>query len=147
MSMLTVGQVLKSKGGTVETVQATETVANVIRRFTEDRIRCLAVTEGDALVGLVTIRDILTYVGRHGGSALEEEIEAVMTRDITSVTPDTSVSEAGALFAKRRFNHLPIQEDGALVGLVTSADVLGRHLAEVQDDASHLLDYISGVYS
>ena len=145
--MLTVGDVLKSKGRAVETVQASETVAEVIGRFEDAGIRCLVVSEGDALVGLVTIRDVLTYIGRHGGKALEAEVAAVMTRDVKSVTPDTTLGDAQDLFAERRFNHLPVQKDGRLVGLVTPSDVLGRHLEEVREDAAHLLDYISGVYS
>ena len=140
-------EVLKSQGRAVETVQTSETVADVIGRFTDARIRGLVVTEGGALVGMVTIRDVLTYIGHHGGAALEETIAAVMTRDVTSVTPDTPLDEAAALFAERRFNHLPVLEDGALIGLVTPADVLGRHLEHVRQDAALLLDYISGVYS
>jgi len=139
--------VLKAKGRELHTVRASETVADVIRRFTDTRVRCLVVTEGDALVGLVTVRDLLTYIGRHGGGALEARVGLVMTRDVTSVTPDTPLDEAAALLAERRFNHLPVQEDGTLVGLVTPSDVLRQHLKEVREDATSLLDYISGVYS
>jgi CBS domain-containing protein len=122
-------------------------VADVIERFTDAPIRCLVVTEGDALVGLVTIRDVLAYIGKHGDGALEAKVEEVMTRDVTSVTLDASVDDAATLFAERGFNHLPVQEEGKVVGLVTPADVLGRHLEEVREDAAHLIDYISGVYS
>ena len=145
--MPTVREVLKAKDRPVETVQPAATVADVIGRFTDAGIRCLVVTEEDDLLGVVTIRDVLTYIGQHGGAALEETVAAVMTRDVTSVTLDTSLDEAAALFAERHFNHLPVLEDGALVGIVTPADVLDRHLEEVREDAVHLLDYISGVYS
>jgi CBS domain-containing protein len=145
--MLKVREVLKAKGHEVQTVHASETLADLVRRFTEDKVRCLVVVEGDELVGMVTIRDALTYIGRHDGVALEDsEIRDVMSGDVKSITPDTSLDEAAALFAEKRFNHLPVQEDGKLVGLVTPVDVLGRHLEDVREDAGLLIEYISGVY-
>ena len=138
--------VLRTKGFDVLKVDASETVAAVIQRFATSKIRCLVVTERDALVGLVTIRDVLSYVGEHGEGALERRIGEVMTPEVMSVTPDASLDDVEALFVKERFNHLPVVEDEKLVGLVTLADVLVRHLEFVQEDATLLRDYISGVY-
>ena len=57
-----------------------------------------------------------------------------------------SVDDAEALFGEKRIQHLPVVDDGALVGLVTPADVLGRHLEDVEETSNLLRDYIAGVY-
>lgn len=144
--MLAIREILKGKGREVRTVQGSDSVAEAIEGFSKVKVRALMVTDGAVLIGIVTIRDILNYIARHGASALEAKISAVMTDDVRSVTPDTQLDEAAALFAETGFNHLPVLEEGVLVGVVTPADVLRFHVEDVRGEAGLLRDYIRGVY-
>lgn len=130
----------------LETIEATEPLTVAISRFGGIRARCLLVTEGDALVGVVSIRDILRHIAEHGADALEQDVAAAMTSAPTTITPDDRLGAVAELFAKSSFNHLPVVDDGVLVGVVTPADVLRTHLDNVKEEAGYLRDYVSGVY-
>ena len=138
--------VLRTKGDQVHTVETSEKVSDVLGRFADSKIRCLVVTEGTALKGLLTIRDIVAHIDREGAAALAGTVEGAMTADVVTIAPEASVEEAEAIFTERRFHHLPVEEDGALVGLVTPSDVLTRHLEDVQETSVLLRDYCSGAY-
>ncbi len=139
-------EVLASKGRVVHTVSPSERVEDVLGRFAESGIRCLAVTRDEALVGLITIRDVVAYIDRGGAAALEGTVGDAMVRDVTTVTPETTLEEAEAVFERSQFHHLPVVEAGALVGVVTPADVLGRHVEELEEVSTLMRDYCSGVY-
>ena len=139
-------EVLRTKGDEVHTVEPSEKVSEVLGRFSDSKIRCLAVTEGMALRGLLTIRDVVAYIDREGAAALDGTVGKAMCKDVISVSPDTSVEEAEAIFTEKRFHHLPVEDDGSLVGLVTPSDVLARHLEDVEETSVLLRDYCSGVY-
>lgn len=144
--MARIREVLREKGRVVHTVRASERIADVLGRFSDSKIRSLAVTENGALSGLVTIRDVVAHIDRHGADALNAAVEDAMTRDVTTVSPETTLDEAEAIFAARRFHHLPVEEEGMLVGVVTPADVLSRHLQDEHETSELMRDYCSGVY-
>ena len=140
--------VLKVKGHEVHSVAAAEPLARTLARFADSKIRCLPVTEGAALVGILTLRDVVAFIDRYGAEALGRNVGDAMTRDVVRIAPSAPLEEAQQLFAERGFNHLPVEDEtGKLVGLVTPSDVLRRHLEDVQEGAAYLRDYIAGVYS
>lgn len=144
--MIDVRDVLDKRERKTETISGSESVMGSIQRFSGLAARCLMVTEGDRLIGVVSIRDILRHIGEHGAAALEHPVSDVMTRDVTTITPDTRLDAAAKIFADSPFNHLPVLDGDALVGVVTPADVLRTHLGHVQQEAGYLRDYIAGVY-
>ncbi len=145
-----VWEVLRTKGRDVHTVRPSQTVAEAIKQFVMSRIRSVVVTDHGKVVGVLTIRDILMRLDQRGGAALKEQVKDAMTTDVISVTPQTTLDEAEDIFARNQFHHLPVvengKENGELVGLITPADVLLRHLHDVQDSNERLLTYISGGY-
>ncbi len=138
--------VLAGKGRDVHTVRGDEKVSSVLSRFSRSKIRCLVVTAHDALIGILTIRDVVAYLDARGAAGLASAVSEAMTDDVVTVGPDTSLDEAEELFAQKRFQHLPVVDEGRLVGLVTPTDVLGRHLEDVEHTSELLRDYIAGVY-
>lgn len=144
--MIDIGDVLKNRDRKLETIGTTESIMDAIQRFGGLAARLLVVTEGDRLVGVVSVRDLLRHIGEHGAEALEQAVSEAMTREVTTVTPDTRLDAAAKLFADSPFNHLPVLDGDAVVGVVTPADVLRTHLGHVQDEAGYLRDYIAGVY-
>lgn len=123
----------------VFTVKLLDTIRTARQLMAEHRINQLPVVKGDKLVGIVTDRDIRdaypSSMQSHRGQAVDEfadshTVEEVMTFNVTSVSPDTSLKEAAALLRRHRIGALPVVEKGKLVGILTRSDVLDSLLSE-----------------
>jgi CBS domain-containing protein len=113
----------------VLTVTPDETVQLAIARMLEENVGSVAVCEGNHLVGIFTERDVLRLAGEN--SELQElKIGEVMTRRVLTVSPDDDILAAGALMAERRIRHLPVVQDGMVMGIVGLRDVT-RSLLEL----------------
>jgi CBS domain-containing protein len=113
----------------VLTVTPDETVQLAITRMLEENVGSVAVCEGNRLVGIFTERDVLRLAGEN--TELQElRIGDVMTRRVLTVSPDDDILAAGALMAERRIRHLPVVQDGMVMGIVGLRDVT-RSLLEL----------------
>jgi CBS domain-containing protein len=113
----------------VLTVTPDETVQLAIARMLEENVGSVAVCEGNHLVGIFTERDVLRLAGEN--SELQAlKIGDVMTRRVLTVSPDDDILAAGALMADRRIRHLPVVQDGQVMGIVGLRDVT-RSLLEL----------------
>jgi len=135
--------VLKRKGGAVETVDAADSLGAAIERFVNSKIRALVVTEEGKVVGILALRDVLARIERKGGAAIEESVRAAMTADVVSGDPDTTLEEVHGMFASEGINHLPVVEGGELVGIVTPVDVLADHVKDLDHQRELLHAYIT----
>ena len=122
----------------VLTVAPDETVQLAIARMLEENVGSVAVCEGNQLVGIFTERDVLRLAGEN--SELQElKVGDVMTRRVLTVSPEDDILGAGALMAERRIRHLPVVQDGMVMGIVGLRDVT-RSLLELawrdHDDAA-----------
>lgn len=112
-------------------------VAECVRTMTAKRIGALIVMDGEKLVGIFTERDALNKVLGAGLDPVGTKISAVMTKDPYCIPPETTVGEAMAVVTKRRFRHLPIVENGKLLGVVSSGDLthwlVSDQVGEVQE--------------
>jgi len=111
----------------VLTVTPDETVQLAIARMLEENVGSVAVCEGNHLVGIFTERDVMRLAGENG-ELQELRIGDVMTRRVLTVSPDDDILAAGALMAERRIRHLPVVQDGMLLGVVGIRDVMGSLL-------------------
>ena len=112
----------------VLTVTPDETVQLAIARMLEENVGSVAVCEGNHLVGIFTERDVLRLAGE-GADFRSLRIGDVMTRDLVTVAPDDDVVAAAALMQERRIRHLPVIQDGNVLGIVGIREVL-RALVE-----------------
>jgi CBS domain-containing protein len=113
----------------VLTVGPDETVQLAIARMLEENVGSVAVCEGNNLVGIFTERDVMRLAGEN--SELQElRVGDVMTRRVLTVGPDDDILAAGALMAERRIRHLPVVQDGMVMGIVGLRDVT-RSLLEL----------------
>ena len=113
----------------VLTVTPDATVQLAIARMLEENVGSVAVCEGNHLVGIFTERDVLRLAGEN--SELQVlRIGDVMTRRVLTVSPDDDILAAGALMAERRIRHLPVVQDGMVMGIVGLRDVT-RSLLEL----------------
>ena len=103
---------------------ADDTLAEAARKMWKQQTGSLLVTEGDDLVGIITERDILKAVAT-GAPLQEARISEVMTKDVVTVGPGTSLREAAKIMADRWIRHLPVLDGGKLVGIISQRDLTG----------------------
>ena len=121
------------------TVEPQESVRLAVLRMLEEGVGSVAVCEGGRLVGIFTERDVLRLAGE--GAALDEvRVGDVMTTEVTTVAADVSVTDAAALMGERKIRHLPVVENGHLLGMIGIRDLLGSLVErawKTHDEAAH----------
>ncbi|RIY03227.1 CBS domain-containing protein [Aureimonas flava] len=140
---MTVRRILESKGRDVVTIEPGTTVTDAVRLLAERRIGVLVVTGPDGdLLGILSERDVVRLVAGGGMDALSGEVAGVMTREVTTAGEETTVDEAMEIMTRRRFRHLPVCEDGRLVGIVSIGDVVKRRIEAAEQEAEEMRSYI-----
>ncbi|MGO4270794.1 CBS domain-containing protein [Paenibacillus sp. TAF58] len=122
------------------TVTLQDNIYEIALKLKQHDIGLVAVVEGKKLIGVVTDRDLVVrgYAEKHSGSTAVAE---VMTKDIESISPDTTVDEAAKIMAKNQIRRLPVVENGELVGIVAIGDLAVR--GSFEDEAGEALSKIS----
>ena len=130
--MATVRQLLDRKGYQVWTITPDKTVFDALRLMGEKEIGALAVMEGDKVTGMLSERDYARKVVLKGKTSRETLVSAIMSSPVISVRPDQSVAECMALMTEKRIRHLPVLENGKLIGLISLGDLV-KHIIEEQE--------------
>jgi len=143
-SEMKVSDILRSKGSNVVTVAADCTVLEVVRTFVRHNIGAAVVVEGGRPVGIVSERDALRLTARGADGLAVLQAGMVMTRDLVTAAPDDEVDRAMHLMTDHRVRHLPILDDGKLVGIVSIGDVVNHLRSETEETNRHLMAYING---
>ena len=119
--------------GRVHTVPAEATVVAAANEMRQSRVGCLIVTdERDRVVGILTERDIIRQVVATGADPSTTHVSAIMTPNVLCCTMDTSILKARKVMAQRGIRHLPIIENGAPVGMISSRDIIAHQLTETE---------------
>lgn len=137
-------QILKTKGGDVQTIDAAKTLADAARTLDESRIGAIVAMNDGGLVGVLSERDILRQVARHGADALEMSVEESMTRGVITATPEESIDQCLGRMTDRRVRHLPVMRDGRLAGIVSIGDLVKWKIEETKAEANAMAEYIKG---
>ena len=135
--------VLRSKGDFVATVQPTATVRELLDVLAEQRIGAAVVTSDDAIVGIVSERDVVRNLGAAGGALLDQPVSAIMTVDVVTCRGDATVEDLAATMTEHRIRHVPVVDDeGALRGIVSIGDVVKSRISELESERNDLVGYI-----
>ena len=140
---LLVSQILKDKGDLVFTAGPGETVGAVAALLHSRRVGAMVVVDGDAVVGIVSERDIVRMVAEEGSGGLARPIHVCMTRDVVFATPAETVDSLLGRMTDRRIRHLPVMRDGRLVGIISIGDLVKHKIEEVEAEADGLKAYIT----
>ena len=142
---MTVAAILRHKGNDVVSVAPTVDVVELARTLSAKHIGAAVVQDtGRQLLGIVTERDLLHAIATKGVAALGMTVAQLMTRALTTVTPSTTVAEAMKLMTAGRFRHLPVVEDGKLLGIVSIGDVVKTRLEAQEGEVESLKAYVAG---
>ena len=120
-----VSQVLadKQRGQEIDSIAPGASVSVAVRQMNDRGIGSLVVMEGDQVVGIFTERDVLVRVVGAGRDASQVAVREVMTSRVLTIEPDLKVEEAMRLMTESRCRHLPVLEDGRIVGLISIGDL------------------------
>lgn len=143
--MTSVAQILKSKPEqVVYTIAAADSVYNAIRLMAEKQIGALVVTDGGGIAGIVTERDYARKVVLMDRSSKTTPVRDIMSPHVRFVQPEQTTYDCMALMTERRMRHLPVLENGKLIGMVSIGDLVKEIIAEQQFTISQLEHYITG---
>jgi CBS domain-containing protein len=136
-------QLLRRKGPDVATIEGSESVRAALALLAEKHIGALVVSaDGRRIDGILSERDIARGLHERGTGLLDEPVSGVMTADVHTCPPGEGVHELAQLMTDRRVRHVPVVEDGALVGIVSIGDVVKARLDELETERKQLFDYI-----
>jgi CBS domain-containing protein len=143
--MARVAEILRGKATTdVLKIDASATVFEALEKIVERNVGSILVTDGDAVVGIMTERDYLRKIAVKGRTSRETKVSEIMTSPLVYVTPETTLEETMAIMTDRRIRHLPVVEDEDVIGILSIGDVVKFQSREQSFQIQYLTEYISG---
>ncbi|MDP7601892.1 MAG: CBS domain-containing protein [Rhodospirillales bacterium] len=137
-------KILKEKGHDVYTVFKEISVKEVSALLAEKRIGAVVVTDqADAVEGIISERDVVRGLAQHGSSILDKKVEELMTKNVITHGLDDHIDDLMQEMSKSRIRHLPILDDGKLVGVISIGDVVKNRVEELEAEGNMLRDYIA----
>lgn len=135
---------LNDKGRVVQSISPTNTVYECATKLTQLKIGALLVMDGDKIEGIVSERDILHKVVVHGNDPKKITVKDIMTTEMITVSPTTTVREAMHIVTDKRIRHLPVIENGKLIGLISIGDLTRWAMLWQEQQIASLTNYIQG---
>jgi CBS domain-containing protein len=136
-------EILEEKGGEVLKVDAESSVFEAVQLMVEKNVGSLLVTEGGDITGIVTERDYLRRVTLEGRTDRETPVREIMSSPLIVASPQTTVDECMALMTDRRIRHVPVVEEGSVVGVVSIGDLV-KFKSKLQTfEIQYLTNYIT----
>jgi CBS domain-containing protein len=121
------------------------TISELAGLLSAKRIGAVVVLDtAQQLLGIVSERDIIHGIAAHGAAALNMSAAQLMTREVETASPGTTVEDAMGMMTKGRFRHLPVVEDHRLVGIISIGDVVKRRIMQQEHEVDSLKAYVAG---
>ena len=143
---MSIAGILSSKGASVIHVAPLEPIAGVTRILGERNIGAVMVMDEGTPLGILSERDIVRALARHGAAALDLVASALMTKVLWTIAPDADIGDAMRIMTDQRVRHLPVVEDGRLVGVVSIGDVVKARFGQQAHEVESLRAYVGGMH-
>jgi CBS domain-containing protein len=137
-----IASILKSKGSAIHSVSPNATVYEAVAMMAANGIGAVLVIEHGSLLGIVSAKDYGSRVVLQGKNGKEVLVREIMTSPVLTVGPDLKVMDGVQIMTTKKIRHLPVLEDGKLVGVVTLADLARAILAEQEHNIDQLMRYV-----
>ncbi|MGE2719689.1 CBS domain-containing protein [Mycolicibacterium celeriflavum] len=138
-----IADVLRNKGAAVATITPETSVAGLLTELAVHNIGAMVVVSPDGLMGIVSERDVVRAMHRRGAELLTQPVSEIMTTLVATCAPDDSVDSLSALMTTNRVRHIPVMENGRLVGIVSIGDVVKTRMEELEAQQEQLQAYIT----
>jgi CBS domain-containing protein len=145
--LTTVRDILRIKGPQVWSITPETTVIEALQTLAEKRIGALLVLQGEKIVGVVSERDFVRRIAAKGFCELEQPAGEIMTYDIVTIGPDDDIEDCMQVMTEEHIRHLPVVEDGKLIGLVSIGDVVKAMITSREFTIEQLQKFIDGGYT
>ena len=142
--MATVKNILETKGNATFTVGPGTSIYQALELMVEKNVSALLVMEDEKLAGIFTERDYARKVALKGRSSKDTLIGEIMTRDLVTVTPNSTIDECMELMTGKFIRHLPVIENDKLAGIISIGDVVRCIIQEQRSIIGHMEQYIAG---
>jgi CBS domain-containing protein len=143
--MNTIRTILKNKkSGEVWSVSPEDTVLEAITRMAKLRIGALLVMDGERLAGIISERDYARKIILQGRRSAETRVAEIMTTEVATTTKEMTAQQCLAMMTEGYFRHLPVLEDGRVIGLVSIGDLVKAVIADQQAVIQELERYVTG---
>jgi len=139
-----IATLLEGKGRALHAVSTTVTVIEAVQKMNQHKVGAVLVMNGDQLAGIFTERDVLTRVIAASLDPKTTPLARVMSANVLTVAPEATVQEVMDIFAEKRCRHLPVLQEGKLVGLISIGDVSRWVANSHRAEAESLRQYIAG---
>lgn len=138
-----ISDLLRSKGSDVATVGPAASVAELVEALAHHNVGALVVVDGEAVVGIVSERDVVRQLRARGAELLGARISEIMTTDVVTCGPPDSLDSLAQTMTERRIRHMPVVEDGRLTGIISIGDVVKSRISQLESDREQLESYIA----
>ena len=139
-----VSGILKDKGSDVATVTTNQTLAHASDELRRRRIGALVVTnDGETIEGILSERDVVHAIALFGHAVLNQPVTTAMTAEVWTCSPDDTTEELAQAMTYHRTRHLPVMNQGKLVGIVSIGDIVKSRLTELEREREQLTNYIT----
>jgi CBS domain-containing protein len=140
---MTVAIFLNDQRGPVIAAHVTDSVAEVVKLLADRRIGCVPVVADDQkVVGIFSERDVIYGLSTRGPSILDLPVGEVMTSPAETIEKDMPILAALSLMTRRRIRHLPVVEDGRMIGFISIGDLVKSRIDRIEAEADAMRDYI-----
>ena len=138
-----VKDILLGRRGNVVTIEPNADLAAAVNLLAERRIGAVVILGADhRIVGILSERDIVRALAERGPTALHEPVGQVMTRDVMTCSETDTVESLMGRMTTGKFRHMPVVEQGKLIGIVSIGDVVKNRVEEIEHESKALRDYI-----
>jgi len=140
---MTIAALLKARTHDhIISVEPAMAVHDLVALLADKRIGAVPVLRGGSVVGIMSERDMIYGLRREGPSFLNRSVGEAMTTEVITVRSDVSALEALAMMTQRRIRHLPVVDDGQLVGFVSIGDLVKERMERIEREAAAMREYI-----
>ena len=135
---------LRAKGDAVVVIASRATVGELVATLAQHRVGALVVSDdGRHVDGIVSERDVVAALAEHGTALLECTVADIMTSEVVTCVPSTTVDQLMSLMTERRMRHVPVLVDDRLAGIVSIGDVVKDRIRDLEVEAQTLHEYIA----
>ena len=138
-----VQEMLMTKSSAIFSVSPNESIEEALQTLAEKNVGVLLVTDGDTLVGIVSERDIVREAAELGVALFSETVGTIMTTDLIIATPQDELGYLINTMTNQRIRHLPVLDEGELVGIISIGDVVKAMQAKYEGELHHLRHYVA----
>jgi CBS domain-containing protein len=140
----TIGTILHHKGAQVWTISPGATVFDAIRLLAQKNIGALPVVEGDKLIGMFSERDYTRKVALEGKTSQKTLVREIISTEVISATPQHTIEDCMRLMTEKHIRHLPILENGKMVGMVSIGDMVNWIISAQNATIDQMESYLAG---